>query len=117
VVSFDDLSLDSNSIQASAVGTYTLGSKKIDASIGVQPLETIDRAVSLIPVVGWVLAGDKGRFIVLSMKVSGTLEEPKVMVAPIDTLSNTVAASLLRSLRLPGRLIDESLQLINGKKP
>ncbi|HQI81321.1 MAG TPA: AsmA-like C-terminal domain-containing protein [Deltaproteobacteria bacterium] len=116
VVNFDDLSLDSNSIQASAVGTYTLGSKKIDASIGVQPLETIDRAVSMIPVVGWVLAGDKGRFIVLSMKVSGTLDDPMVMVAPIDTLSNTVAASLLRSLRLPGRLIDESLQLINGKK-
>jgi hypothetical protein len=116
VVSFDDLSLDSNSIQASAVGTYTLGSKKIDASLGVQPLETIDRAVSLIPVVGWVLAGDKGRFIVLSMKVSGTLDDPRVMVAPIDTLSNTVAASLLRSLRLPGRLIDESLQVINGRK-
>ncbi|HON96319.1 MAG TPA: hypothetical protein PL013_10995, partial [Deltaproteobacteria bacterium] len=71
---------------------------------------------SMIPVVGLVLTGDNGRFIVVSMKVGGTMDDPKVMVAPIETLSNTVAASLLRSLRLPGRLVEESLRLIDGKK-
>ncbi len=116
VVDFDDFTLESNSIQVSAIGKYSLDSKKIDAVMGVQPLESVDRAISMIPVVGWVLTGENGRFIVVSMKVGGTIDDPKVMVAPIDTLSNTVAASLLRSLRLPGKLIEESLKLINGKK-
>jgi len=116
VARFDDFSLDSNSIQLSSVGTYDVASKEIDAIIGVQPLESLDRTISMIPVVGWVLTGDNGRFIVVSMKVGGTMDDPKVMVAPIETLSNTVAASLLRSLRLPGRLVEESLRLIDGKK-
>lgn len=116
VIGFDDFSLDSNSIQVSAVGTYMLGSKKIDAIIGVQPLETLDRTVSLIPVVGWVLSGDDGRFIVVSMRLGGTMDDPKVMIAPVETLSNTVAASLLRSLRLPGKLVEETLRVINGAK-
>lgn len=116
VVSFDDFSLDSNSIQVSAVGTYSLKTKKIDAVLGVQPLETLDRTVSMIPVVGWVLTGEKGKFIVVSMDVHGTMDEPTVGLAPLDTLSNTVEASLLRSLKLPERLLDDSLRLFNGKK-
>lgn len=116
VVEFDDFSLDSNSIQVSAVGRYALDSKRIDAVIGVQPLESLDRTIGMIPVVGWVLTGDNGKFIVVSMKVNGTMDDPSVTVAPVETLTNTVAASLLRSLKLPGRLVEESLRVMeNGK--
>ncbi len=116
VMEFNDFALDSNSIQLSAVGTYSMKTKKFDAHIGVQPLESVDLTISKIPLVGWVLADDKGKMIVVNMGLKGTMDEPKVRVEPINTLSNTVAASLLRSLRLPGRLIDESLKLINGKE-
>ena len=115
VVDFNDFALESNSIQISAVGKYALKTKKIDAHIGIQPLESVDWAISKIPLVGWVLTGDKGKMIVVSMGLKGTMDEPKVKLEPINTLSNTVAASLLRSLKLPGRLIDEALRLIGEK--
>ena len=67
VVSFDDFALDSNSIQLSLVGKYSLKTKKIDANIGVQPLESVDWTVSKIPIVGWVLTGDKGKLIVVNV--------------------------------------------------
>jgi hypothetical protein len=115
VVSFDDFALESNSIQLSAVGKYSIKTKKIDANIGVQPLESVDRTVSKIPLVGWVLTGDKGKLIVVNMSLKGTMSAPKVRVEPIETLSNTVAASLLRSLKLPARLINESLNYLEKK--
>jgi hypothetical protein len=116
VVSFDDFALESNSIQLSAVGKYSITTKKIDANIGVQPLESVDWTVSKIPLVGWVLTGDKGKLIVLNMSLKGTMSDPKVRLEPINTLSNTVAASLLRSLRLPAHLINESLKYLENKK-
>lgn len=115
ILSFDDFSLDSNSLQLSAVGTYSLKTQKVDAVLGVQPLESVDKTVSMIPLIGWVLTGDKGEMIVVSMKVKGPFDNPSVQVAPVTTLSNTVAASLLRALKLPDHLINESMKMIHKK--
>jgi hypothetical protein len=115
VMSFDDFSLDSNSLQLSAVGTYMLKTKKIDAVLGVQPLESVDKTLSMIPILGWVLTGNKGRFIVVSMKVQGNIDNPKVQIAPIKTLSNAVTRPLLRTLRLPEHILNEFLKIIEKK--
>jgi len=109
---FDDFSLESDSLQVSAVGRYDPATREIDAIACVQPLESLDRTVSMIPVVGWVFTGDEGRFIVVSMNVRGNIDDPRVTPAPVETLSNTVVASLLRSLRLPGRIVERSLKAL-----
>lgn len=109
---FDDFSLESDSLQVSAVGRYDPATREIDAVACVQPLESLDRTVSMIPVVGWVFTGDEGRFIVVSMNVRGNIDDPRVTPAPVETLSNTVVASLLRSLRLPGRIVERSLKAL-----
>jgi len=116
LMEFNDFALDSNSIQLSAVGTYSLKTKSFDAHIGVQPLESVDWTISKIPLVGWVLTDEKGKMIVVNMALKGTMDEPRVQVEPISTLSSTVAEPLLRTLKLPKHLVDESLNLVNGKK-
>jgi uncharacterized protein YhdP len=115
VLSFDDFSLDSNSLQLSAVGTYSLETKHVDAVLGVQPLESVDKTVSMVPLLGWVLTGDKGKLIVVSMRVKGLIDDPSIQVAPVTTLSNTVVAPLLRTLKIPSHLINESLKIIQKK--
>jgi uncharacterized protein YhdP len=115
ILSFDDFSLDSNSLQLSAVGTYELKTKKIDAVLGVQPLEAVDKTLSLIPILGWVLTGDKGRLVVVSMKVQGQIEDPKVQIAPIKTISNAIRRPLLRALRLPSHILNEFLKTFESK--
>lgn len=116
ILSFNDFYLDSNSLQFSAVGNYSLKTKEISAVLGVQPFETIDRAISVIPVIGWVLTGDKRRFLVISMNVKGNIEDPSVMIAPVETLSNPVKSSILRTLRLPAELWKMSRGLFSGSK-
>lgn len=113
-ISFDDFTLESDSIQVSAVGTYDVETREIDAIVGVQPLESLDRTIAMIPVVGWVFTGDEGRFVVVSMRVKGNMDDPGVTPAPVETLSNTIVASLLRSLRLPARIVEKSVKAIEG---
>ena len=115
VLSFNDFSLDSNSLQLSAVGTYSLETKHVDAVLGVQPLESVDKTVSMVPLLGWVLTGDKGKLIVVSMRVKGLIDDPSIQVAPVTTLSNTVVAPLLRTLKIPSHLINEALKIIQKK--
>jgi uncharacterized protein YhdP len=101
VVHFKNLYLDSDSIQLSAVGKYTINTNLIDAIVGVQPLESIDKAVNVIPLLGWVLTGDDDKLFVITMKVMGTTEDPDIRLTPGSTLSQPVADTLLRILKLP----------------
>ncbi len=112
MMTFDDFHLDSNSLQFSAVGNYNIESKIIDSTIGVQPLETLDRAVSAIPVIGWVLTGKDKKLIVINFSATGDINEPKIDLAPSNTLSQPVSETLIRILGLPERLIDKSEKII-----
>lgn len=98
---FEDFLLESPSIQASAVGWYDVGEKTIDAVVVIQPLETIDRIIGLIPLVNWILLGQERRLLVVSVKVQGAIEDPSIRLAPLDTISRPVTGILLRTLRLP----------------
>jgi hypothetical protein len=113
IMSFHDFSLESNSIQLSAVGEYSLKTKNIDSVIGVEPLESVDKTLSIIPILGWVLTGDKGRFIVVTMKAQGPIDDPKVQIAPIKTVSNAVIRPLLRTLKLPEHIYSEFMKMID----
>ncbi|MFZ5573269.1 MAG: AsmA-like C-terminal domain-containing protein [Thermodesulfobacteriota bacterium] len=116
VADFNDFYLDSDSIQLSAVGSYSMNTNAIDALVGVQPLETLDRAVSAIPVIGWVLTGDGGKLIVVTLRVSGTTDKPEINLAPVDSVSGSVSETLLRVLKLPGKLIHKPRELITGEE-
>jgi uncharacterized protein YhdP len=86
LVHFANFHMDSNSIQFSAVGDYSLKTREIDAVAGVQPFETIDRTIQAIPVIGWILTGEKGTFLIVSMTVKGNIDDPSVKIAPIKTV-------------------------------
>jgi len=115
-ISFDNFFLDSDSIQFSAVGSYSINEKQIDALVGVQPLETFDKAINAIPVLGWVLTGDGDEWLVICFKAYGDIEDPKIRLATDDTISKPMADTLLRIYKLPGRIIKKSRELIPKSK-
>lgn len=115
VVSFDDFYLDSNSLQLSAVGKYSLKTRNIDAVLGIQPFETIDKTISWIPLLGWVLTGDSGRFLVVSLKVTGHADDPSVQIAPLETISNPIRESIVRALGLPAEIRNEFRKYVPKK--
>ncbi|MFY9397818.1 MAG: AsmA-like C-terminal domain-containing protein [Desulfomonilia bacterium] len=116
VMHFDDFYLDSNSLQLSAVGKYSLITREIDAVLGVQPFETIDKVISWIPLVGWVLTGENGRLLVVSLNVTGQIDDPTVQVAPIETISSPILESLGRTLNLPFDIVRDWRRYVPGIK-
>lgn len=117
IIRFDDFLLDSDSIQFSAVGEYRINDKEINALIGVQPFEAIDKAINVIPIIGWVLTGEGDELFVICLRAEGSIENPDISLAPNDTVSKPVANTLLRLLKLPGRIITQSRDLIREPKP
>jgi hypothetical protein len=112
VLSFDDFLMDSDSIQFSAVGQYRINEKEIHALIGVQPFETIDKAISAIPIVGWILTGEGGELFVICLTAEGSIKDPQISIAPNDTVSKPMANTLMRILKLPGKIISKPQELI-----
>ncbi|MGC9323123.1 MAG: AsmA-like C-terminal domain-containing protein [Desulfomonilia bacterium] len=116
LVTFDDFYIDSNSLQISAVGDYSLKDKRIDATLGIQPLESIDKTISIIPLLGWVLTGDDEKLIVVFLKVKGDIDDPSVRLEPLKTFERPLVSTLLRALKLSTDILNKSQQFIPGKK-
>ncbi len=112
----DDFYFDSDSLQASAAGSYQTNDKKIDMTVIVQPLETIDKIIGLIPIVGWIVTGEKNRFVVICLKVQGSADNPSITLAPVDTISEPVTGILLRILKLPVEIVRNPRNMIPSLK-
>jgi hypothetical protein len=105
VMKFDDFYFASDSVQMSVVGEYSLRKRKVNAVAGVQPLETLGRIVSSVPVLGWVMTGEDKKLLVVMLKIQGDIEDPSVIPQPVNTLSKSVMGIVLRSMQLPSELI------------
>jgi len=105
IMKFDDFYFASDSVQMSVVGEYSLGKRKVNAVAGVQPLETLGRIVSSVPVLGWVMTGEDKKLLVVMLKIEGDIEDPAVIPQPVNTLSKSVMGIVLRSMKLPSKLI------------
>ena len=105
VVTFNDFYLSSNSLQISAIGKYIIPTHDIDMIMGIEPLQTFDKTITQVPIVGWLLTGKKGVFIIISLHVTGKIEDSSVSSMAAGSLTKTVADSLLRILNLPLDLI------------
>ncbi|HET58547.1 MAG TPA: AsmA family protein, partial [Deltaproteobacteria bacterium] len=114
VASFDDFRLESPSIQMSAVGHYRLNEAIVDAVVVIQPLETVDRIINLIPIVNWILLGKEKRLVVIGAKIKGDISDPEVTITPLDTIAKPVTGILLRTLRLPVDVIISPGKIIPG---
>ena len=112
VVTFNNFHLNSNSLQISAVGQYLIRTHYIDMIMGIEPLQTFDKAITQIPIVGWVLTGEKGVFIVINLHVLGAVDDPSVTSMAAGSLTKSVADSLLRILKLPQDLITKPGEVI-----
>jgi len=123
VMTFNDFHLNSNSLQISAVGQYLIRTHYIDTVMGIEPLQTFDKTITQIPIVGWVLTGEKGTLIVITLHVLGPVDDTSVTSMSAGALTKSVGDSLLRILKLPLDLITRPGDVIlpgaikeNGKK-
>ena len=78
VLSTEDSFIESNAMNLSAVGTFSLISDELDLILGIKPLRTVDKIVTNIPLAGWLLTGEEKALITAQFKISGTSKNPEV---------------------------------------
>jgi len=98
----DSLFAEGKSATISGNGVIDLDTKKIDVDLAIQTAKPIDKFISSIPVVGYIITGDDGSIMTVGLHIGGTLDKPK-------TETNTIKDILM----LPFNLIKRT---IKGKK-
>ena len=97
----ENLLLESRAFRTSAHGQIDLIYETIDMDVAVKPLQTLDRIVTKVPVVGWLLSGKEGAVIADVFRVSGPLGGPTVTPVPLKTIGRNVFGVFRRLLELP----------------
>jgi len=115
IASTQDLMLDSNAMNISAVGNFDLAHNKLDLTIGVQPLQSVDKVVSRIPIVGWILTGKDHSLITTYFEAKGPIEDPRVTAVPVKSLAKGVLNIFKRVFELPAKLFTDTGEVIIGK--
>jgi uncharacterized protein YhdP len=115
IVSSNDLFVDSDAMNISAVGKLDMVKEELDATIGVQPLQTVDRVVSRIPIVGWILTGKDRTLITAYFEAKGKVDDPKVSAIPVKSMAKGVFDIFKRVFELPGKLFTDTGEVIIGK--
>ncbi|WP_026841491.1 YhdP family protein [Citrifermentans bremense] len=115
IASTENLFLDSNAMNISAVGRLNLVKNELDLNIGVQPLQTVDKVVSKIPIVGWVLTGKDKSLITTYFEAKGRIDDPQVTAVPVKSLAKGVFNIFKRVFELPARLITDTGEVVIGR--
>lgn len=115
VASTSNLFIDSDAINMSTVGKIDMVKNELDLTIGVQPLQTVDKVVSKIPIVGWILTGRDKSLVTTYFEAKGSIEDPKVTAVPVKSLAKGVFNIFKRVFELPARLITDTGEVVIGK--
>jgi uncharacterized protein YhdP len=110
-----DLFIASDAINISVVGKADIVKEDLDFTIGVQPLQTVDKVVNRIPVVGWLLTGKSKDFLTAYFEAKGKWSDPQVSAIPVKSLAKGVLNVFRRVFELPVRLFTDTGEVILGK--
>jgi uncharacterized protein YhdP len=116
VLTTQDFFIDSNVMHVTSVGKLDAVKETVDMLIGVQPLQTVDRVISHIPVVGWILSGGDGSMITTYFEVKGSWENPEVSAIPVKTMATGTLDIFRRVFELPVRLFTDTGEVILGNQ-
>jgi len=98
--------MDGASMELICQGTIDLINKKIDLTVLVAPLKTVDRIIKITPLVGYVLAGS---LVSIPLKVTGDYAHPKISILPVSAVGKGLLGIIERTLKLPLKIIDPIL--------
>lgn len=113
-VSTDNLFLASNAMNMSLIGKHDFVHDNMDLTLGVQPLQTVDKVVSHIPIVGWILTGKEKTMFSTYFEIKGKTSAPNVTAIPITSLGKGVLGIFKRVFQLPAKIFTDTGEVILG---
>jgi uncharacterized protein YhdP len=115
VVSTEDLFINSDAINISVIGKTDIVRETNDFTIGVQPLQTVDKVINRIPVVGWLLTGKDKGFLTVFFEAKGKWSNPVVTAIPAKSMGKGVLNVFRRVFELPVRLFTDTGEVLLGQ--
>ncbi len=88
-------------------GKTDIPGRSFDFVLGAQPHETIDNLVNMIPILGYIIEGEKGSVLLYSFKVKGPFSNPDVTFVPLESLGGGVGGILKRLLLSPIKILQD----------
>ncbi|MGK2906386.1 MAG: YhdP family protein [Desulfuromonadales bacterium] len=115
ILKSEDLKIQSEAMNQSYTGQLNLIDKEIDLSVEIQPLGTVDKIVSHIPIAGWLLTGEDKALLTAHFSVKGDISDVSVAPMPLDTFTDPTIGLLRRTLELPFKLFKDPQILWGGE--
>ena len=101
----EKLVVDGRPMKIFGTGTVDLVKERVDLTVLVAPLKTLDTILSRVPLVGWILTGKSKTFISVPLKVKGPLDDPKVIPINPSAVGSGILGVMKRILQAPIQVI------------
>ena len=116
VITSQDFFINSNAMHISMIGNINIVDETLDLLIGVHPLQAVDKVVSRIPVVGWILTGGDGSILTAYFEAKGVWSDPSVNAIPVKSMAGGTFDIFRRIFELPVRLFTDTGEVILGNQ-
>jgi hypothetical protein len=107
ILSTDNFVMRSPVFNAVGYGKVEIPGKSVDFVLGTQPHETIDDLVGMIPILGYIITGEKGSVLLYTFEIKGSYLNPVVRFIPFDKLGAGVGGILKRLLLSPIKMLQD----------
>jgi uncharacterized protein YhdP len=114
-LSSQDMFISSDAINISIIGSADIVKEELNITLGAQPLQTVDKIVNRIPVVGWLLTGNDKDFLTAYFEAKGKWSDPQVNAIPVKSMGKGVLNVFRRVFELPVRLFTDTGEVILGQ--
>lgn len=114
-ISSQDLFISSDAINISIIGSADIVKEELNVTLGVQPLQTVDKVVNRIPIVGWLLTGKDKDFLTAYFEAKGKWSDPKVSVVQVKSMGKGMLNIFRRVFELPVRLFTNTGEVVLGQ--
>jgi hypothetical protein len=103
----DSVLIEGSSSSISGSGTIDLTSKEIEVDLAILTAREAGKLISSLPVVGYILMGEN-KSMTVGLKVTGTLDNPKVETNPVKDVLLIPFKMLLRTMSAPSHLQEKT---------
>jgi len=108
VIHAKDVMIENDHSRTSVYGDVDLDKNTIDIVVGFQAQKFINDVISKIPLVGYVLLGEKKSLLPVFVKVKGPLSSPRTSAMPAKTITGPLTGIVERVFKIPFRVFSES---------
>ena len=115
ILSTQDLFISSNAINVSIIGNADIVKEELNFTLGAQPLQTVDKIVNRIPIVGWLLTGKDKNLVTAYFEAKGKWSDPQVSAIPVKSMGKGILNIFIRAFELPVKLFTDTGEVILGR--